>query len=131
MITIAILWLLSNILLMILIYHTSLKWSPNDCDQQICVIDTNSQCFDVDNRVWLFVNILFIVLLIVSTLWAGELGNVDGGPIRTMSGVLILLGGLVLAELAIDHYDFISLQFWMAVGYLIIWFGLTLYIIIS
>ena len=108
-----------------------MKWSPNDCDQQICVIDTNSQCFDVDNRVWLFVNILFIVLLIVSTLWAGELGNVDGGPIRTMSGVLILLGGLVLAELAIDHYDFISLQFWMAVGYLIIWFGLTLYIIIS
>lgn len=143
MIIIAILWLLTNVALMILVYHASVNWGPVDPDgnMQVCVVDSNSGCFESNNRVWLFVNILFIVLLIISTLWAGELGNKDAGPLRTMSGILILLGGLILCGLASglisvaltqkSFYNINIVPFWVAVGYLLIWFGLTLYVVIS
>jgi hypothetical protein len=137
MIIISILWLLSNVALMILVYHASVRWGPsdpNDITTQICVVDANSRCFDPDNRVWLFVNILFIALLIVSLLWAGELGNKDAGPLRTMSGILILLGGLLFCGLASGRefmYNIYITPFWVSVGYLLIWFGLTLYVVIT
>lgn len=144
LIIISILWLLSNVALMILIYHASIRWGP--LDSQICVIDANSRCFDPDNRIWLFVNILFIALLIISLLWAGELGNKNGELLRSMSGILILLGGLLLCALIINKssdclvtdghihsstafiYD---IPFWVSVTYLIIWYSLTLYVVLT
>lgn len=142
-IIVSILWLLSTVALMIIVYHASIKWGPIDPEDnsQICVVDSNSGCFDAGNRVWLFINVLFIVLLIISILWAGELRNQDGGPLRTMSGIVILLGGLILAALASSRLDteyfntfstnIYNMPFWIAVAYLIIWFGLTLYVVIS
>lgn len=144
MITISILWLLSNVALMIIVYHASIKWGPTNPDDnsQICFVDNNSGCFDAGNRVWLFINVLFIVLLIISTLWAGELRNQDGGPLRTMSGILILLGGLALVGLSSKRLDteysmfntfntnIYNIPFWVTVAYLIIWFGLTLYVVV-
>jgi hypothetical protein len=138
MIVISILWLLSNVALMIVVYHASINWGPVDPNNntQICVVDPNSGCFEPDNRVWLFINIIFIALLILSVLWAGELRNDEGSPLRTMSGILILLGGLLLCELA-NGYKFVSniytnlYEFWLAVAYILIWFGLTLYIVIT
>lgn len=130
MLIISILWLLSNVSLMIIVYHASLRWAPNDPNDEnalVCVVDYNSRCFDANNRIWLFVNLLFILLLIISVLWAGELGNTDAGPLRTMSGVLILLGGLILCNLSGVRTHMHILSFWIVVGYLIIWFGLTLY----
>lgn len=132
-IIISILWLLSNVALLILIYHASINWGPvdpNNKNLQICFVDNNSKCFDANNRVWLFVNILFIVLIIISTLWAGELRNTNGGPLRGMSGVFILLGGLILCRLASGPHIYI-IPFWVAIGYLLIWFGLTLYVVIN
>lgn len=154
LVIISILWLLSNVTLMILVYHASVRWGPVDTDEiQICVVDSNSGCFDPDNRVWLFVNVLFIVLLIISVLWAAELGNPDGGPLRTLSGVLILLGGLMLCAFATgrlnsqdcshilgnvdpqksvtSYGNVYTTPFWIAVGYLVIWLGLTLYVVLS
>lgn len=142
-IIISILWLLSNVSLMIIVYHASIKWGPIDPENnsQICFVDSNAGCFDTGNRIWLFINVLFIALLILSILWAGELRNQDGGPLRTMSGILILLGGLILSALAsgrlnTEYFDIFSaniynIPFWIAVSYLIIWFGLTLYVVIS
>ena len=136
LIIVATLWLLSNIVLMILVYNASVKWAPIDpdnLDNQICVVDSNSQCFDPSNRVWLLINILFIILLIVSILWAGELKNADAGPLRTMAGVIMLLGGLILTGLSSDGYNFMygmyTTSFWISVSYLIIWFGLTFYVV--
>ena len=152
MLVISILWLLSNVTLMIIIYHASITWAPiNPYDENsvVCVVDMNSGCFDVSNRVWLFINVLFIILLILAILWAGELGNTDAGPLRTMSGVLILLGGLILSALCLGQtvsplgYDVRSrsqwanykprynIPFWVSVAYLVIWFGLTLYVILT
>lgn len=131
MLIIAILWLLANVSLMIIIYHASINWGPIDeKNGLICVVDQNSKCFDPDNRIWLFVNVLFIVLLILSILWAGELSNVDAGPLRTMSGVLILLGGLLLYYVGLSRIRYI-VPFWISIAYLIIWFGLTLYVVLS
>lgn len=128
---VAILWLLGNIALLILVYHSSINWGP---DGQICVIDSNSGCFDADNRVWLFVNILFIVLLIFGVLWAAEFNNKDSGPLLTISGVIIILGGLLFAGLA-TGWQFLNnphiIPFWVAVVFLIIWFALTLYVAIT
>lgn len=137
MLLISIIWLLSNIALMILTYHASLRWGPtdiNDNNNQICVIDQNSGCFDTGHRVWLFINVIFIALLILSVLWAAELGNSDSGALRTMSGVLILLGGLLLCGFASGYkfmHNIYIIPFWMAVGYLVIWFGLTFYVATS
>lgn len=128
LILISILWLLSNVALMIVTYHTSIRWGPIDPDDnsQICFVDNNSGCFDAGNRVWLFINVIFITLLIISTVWAGELRNQDGGQLKTTSGILILLGGLLLCRFNDDVY---SIPFWFAIAYLMIWFGLTLYTI--
>jgi hypothetical protein len=118
---------------MIIVYHASATWGPTNPDDEnslVCVVDPNSHCFDANNRIWLFINILFIILLIISTLWAGELGNIDAGPLRAMSGILILLGGLVLCGLAyIRLYNYVT-PFWVSVIYLLIWVGLTLYIVL-
>lgn len=137
MLIISILWLLSNVGLMILVYHASIRWGPvdpNSDEPQICVVDSNSGCFDAGNRVWLFINILFLALLIISVLWAAELGNTDAGPLRTMSGVLILLGGLLLCSLSSGSgfmYEVYIAPFWIAVGYLLIWVGLSIYTTIT
>lgn len=132
LIIISILWFLSNIALMILVYHASINCGPRNPinNEQICVADINSRCFDENNRMWLFVNLLFIVLLIFSVLWAGELRNTDESPLRTISGILIILGGLILCGLAnnFTHYMYI---FWVTISYLLIWFGLTLYVVIA
>ena len=133
MLIIALLWLLGNVSLMIIVYHASITWSPtDDNDSLICVVDSNSQCFESNNRIWLFINILFISLLIISSLWAGELYNNDAGPLRTMSGILILLGGLILSVIVIDsRINSYMNPFWISVIYLIIWFSLTLYVVIT
>lgn len=132
MIIITILWLLSNIALMIVVYHASVTWGPIDDENTlICVVDSNSHCFDANNRVWLLINVLFIALLILSILWAGELSNVDASPLRTMSGVLILLGGLLLGGLILARLRTYVIPFWVSVAYLIIWYGLTLYVVLN
>lgn len=137
LIAISIFWLLSSIALMIIVYQASIRWGPKDPFSeysQICIIDTNSGCFDAGNRVWLFINLLFLALLIISVLWAAELGNSEAGPLRSMSGVLILLGGLLMARLAITgniYFDVCTIHFWIAVSYILIWFGLTLYVILA
>ena len=137
MIGLSIVWVLSNLALMIVVYHGSEIWGPTDPTGQnnmICVVDPNSGCFNAGNRVWLFINILFIALLIMSLLWAGELGNQDSGPLRTMSGVIILLGGLLLTGFIyskIKAGTFYMIPFWVSVLYLLIWFGLTLYVTLN
>ena len=129
MLIISLIWLVSNVALMIIVYHESLTWGPtDDQDSLICVVDSNSPCFEPNNRVWLLINVLFIALLIISLLWAGELSNPDAGPLKTMSGVLIILGGLVLCRISTVRSVSYIIPFWVSLGYLAIWFGLTLYV---
>ena len=79
----------------------------------------------------IFIDAIYLSLLVVSTLWAAELGNLDGGPLRTISGIFILLGGLLLFGLATNNYDMYTLSYWVALAYIIIWVSLTLYVAIE
>lgn len=136
MIIIAILWLLSNIILLIIVYHAAVQWGPcNDNNILVCVVDNDSGCFESDNRIWLFINVVFISLLIISILWAAELGNPDAGALRSLSGILMLIGGLILVRFTIgrNYIDdsLYTLPFWMCVIFMIIWVIFTLYVILN
>lgn len=125
---ITILWIMSNLSLMLMVYHASLTWQPHTT---ICVIDTNSGCFKAGNRVWLFVNVLFITLLIISAMWAGEFNNNTETYLQTTTGILMLLGGLIFFSLSnyeIDNVDSIIILCF-SIFYLITWFVLTLYML--
>jgi len=132
MLIIGVIWLLTNVALMIMVYHASTIWGPtdeNNVPTTICFVDYNSHCVEAGNNVCLFINIVFILLLIFSVLWAGELSNTENSPLRTMSGVLILLGGLLLCNLVKTKN--LIIPFWYGIAYLIMWFGLTLYVVIT
>lgn len=109
LITITLLWIVSNLILLIIIYHAH-------------------EYYYEHNTSWAFVNILFIALLIISTIWAGELGNNNASPLKIISGILILLGGLILYSLSNNCYDIYTIPYWISIGYIIVWLGFTLYI---
>lgn len=120
-VVLSVIWLLASIVLTIIIYYASLIWGP--ANPGVCVVDKDSGCFEPDKRIWLFANVLFIIMLIISVFWASELNNPDSGPLRTMSGILLLLGGLIFIKLVHMH----SLAFWFTIVYLILWFILATY----
>lgn len=128
MLVISFFWLIGNLSLLIITYHASIIWGPTDENNGlICVADQNSKCFEPTNRTWLLINIVFVLLLIISVLWAGELSNTDAGPLKSISGVLILLGGLILCTYSKSNV----IPFSFSVGYLLIWLSLTFYIILQ
>ena len=101
-IVISILWILSCVLIMLVIYHLSY----------------------LQSWMWLFINGIFLALLIVSTLWTTELNNSSSDQFHTISGIFIILGALILTSMINDYI----VPFWFALGYIIIWLGLTIYI---
>lgn len=109
LITITILWIISNLALLIIVYYAHEYYYEN-------------------NRYWVFINALFIALLVIATIWAGELGNNNAGPLRVMSGILILLGGLILYSLSNDEYEKYIIPYWLSIGFLLLWLGFTLYV---
>lgn len=121
---------------MIVVYYASINWGPIDPNNnlQICVIDPNSGCFEPNNRVWLFINVIFVVLLIFSIIWTSELKNNDNIASKILIGVLLILGGVILSDLSIKHnfsYDIYIIPFWLSVVYIMIWLYLSLFTITS
>lgn len=133
MIIISILWLLSAILLMILVYHSSLIWGPDDPDciyPNICFTDQNSGFFDSKYRMWLLTNLLFILILSFSVLWTSEISNQDSQILKTFSGLFIILGGIVIHSLCAG-YNFHLGTFWVGLCFFLIWLIFTFYSAIS
>lgn len=123
-------WLVSNISLMIIVYDSCIYCGPLDCENSlVCLVDVDRSFLDFNNRIWLFINILFVVLLILSLLWCGEFSHSSSSLLKPMSGILILFGGLILCFLATSRFNCVS--FFSSLSYLVIWFGLSLYISIS
>jgi len=123
MIILSVLWLLATVGLMILVYHAWIKCGTLDTDNP-------------NTGLKFLVNSLFILTLIMSTLWALELGNTNDGLLRTTSGIFVLLGGLLLFRLATKgDPNFINnvyiTPFWISIIFLLIWFVLALYVNIS
>jgi hypothetical protein len=135
-------WMISNVLLLCLIYHSSYLLSPliklKPCSENYlasntykdcCVIDSDSKCLEPKNRIWLYINILYIVILILSTVWATELNNVNAKGFLTCSGVIIIMGGLLLS--LHSGNDIINNPSIFSIGHLTIWICLSIYVAIK
>ncbi len=127
-ILLTVLWVISIIALMIVVYYASIDCCYN---KNLCFVDADVSCLQPNNYMWIFVNILFLALLILSCLWAGELNNADSGSLRYMSGILILIGGLILTCHGLTPSPSNIIPFLIAIGYIILWFGMTLYVVLK
>ena len=93
-------WILSKIFLVIIIYYSSINWAPVDNNNNpICPFDVNSDIFNKKNRKWLFINILFVIILILSLLWAMQI-KIDSNLIVNNISILIIILGIVLYSLS-------------------------------
>ena len=137
-------WMISNVLLLCLIYHSSYLLSPliklKPCStsenyvsleryKDCCVIDSDSKCLEPKNRIWLYINILYIIILILSTVWTTEINNLNAKGFLTCSGVIIVLGGLLLS--LHSGNDIIHNPSIFSIGHLAIWICLSIYVAIK
>jgi hypothetical protein len=108
-IIICILWFLSIVLLMIMVIDLSVKYVKS---------------------LWVFVNVLFIFLLIMTVFWTAEFSNSGEDYIKTILGIIILLGALLISILIVNKSSNYIYQgiFWINVCYILIWLSLTLYV---
>jgi len=129
-------WLFSNICLLISIYHMSILWNPsNDCDDLICLFDDNYFCFQPNNRTWLFINIIYIILLFLSIMWTLEITQIQPYNFNIyVIGIVILLLSILLSTYCIQKYNINSLPYYkfniipftFIIIYILIWLAFTL-----
>lgn len=112
-IAISITYLVTILILLLIVYYAYLLNSSN-----------------CNNYILIFVNVIFIMLLVISTLWAGEINNLESGPLGSLCGVLIILGGVILFSLSSNNYDIYTFSYWISILYIVIWISLTLYVTI-
>lgn len=120
-IAITITWIVSLLILLLVIYHLSSNLAPNE---ELCILDNNVDCFALTNRSWFYINLIYVILLILSLTWAIEFNNADAGYLRSSSGILILLVSLILISFAQDWIQILN------ISYFLIWFILTLIVTI-
>ena len=114
-IAISITYLVTILILLLIVYYAYLLNSSNE---------------NCNNYILIFVNVIFIMLLVISTLWAGEINNLESGPLGSLCGVLIILGGVILFSLSSNDYDIYTFSYWISILYIVIWISLTLYVTI-
>lgn len=76
-------------------------------------------CYSKDSQngwmMWSFINLLYIVVLIISTSWIYEVGK--GSIWSKLSGILALLGGVFLLQLngsrTFDFYALVYIGIWL------------------
>ena len=123
-IIISIIWLLSLVLLMLITYNLSIYWGPKDNQNEyICFIDSHKGCLTDCNKYWLIINGIFILLLILSTIWASEIQSIEDNPIKTMISIIIVLGSILLLIFSKSHL----ISFYLTIVFFTIWLGLSLY----
>lgn len=128
----ATLWLLASIFFLIIIYYTSILWNPIDDDNLlICFVDADVGCLKSSNKFWLFINCFFIFILIFSVLWTSELSNPNPSFLKPFSGIIILISSLFLFSICLPYLRNNSLFYWAFLFFLLIWFCLTLYSVLS
>jgi hypothetical protein len=115
MLALGIVWMLSNILLLIIVYHIYIAWRDR-----------------AHYTTLLLLNLLFLGMLILSVLWAGELTKAEGSTLQTMAGILIIIGGLFLAGSPTAEFNKNNnLIIGLVSLYLVIWLILTLYVLLG
>jgi len=108
---IIILWIIVNVILLFLVYLA----------MTYAVHFSGINCF--------LLNCVFVFILIFSTLWASEFTYATGDTLRSMAGVLTILGALLFLVLIIPNKDINAI--WLNIAYVFIWMGLTIYVTIQ
>lgn len=114
-------WIISNIILMILTYYITIDSCP-------LILDYNKKNLSIFN----FQTFLLVVLLIISTIWIGELSNPNENLLLKVTNILMLLGGLIIVcfGIKLKQFDICNILFWIFVTvYLFIWFIFALKLI--
>lgn len=128
MIWIGILWILSNVILLIIVYGIFLhqydfpkKWDDNSKWKIIF------PCHPFMS----LINLFFIISLILSTIWVFELSSKNNSLVSSISGIFIIIFGLALTCFTptICNQYLLSLPFWLSTIYILIWFSLTFYVL--
>lgn len=134
---ISLLWTLSILALFVLIYYATTNWGAVG---SLC--DSQRSPKDFGKTMILFLNILFITILIFSVLWASEVNNTESSLSQSIYGILILLGGLLISKFSFGKYikddtplpgspvetylEYTSPLF-VSIIYILIWISLILY----
>ena len=130
---ISILWVISNIFLMIIIYQSSIIYCPKNNNKNSCILEENTKCFEKNNRVWLSINVCFVMLLIISVLWISEIQIGNFNQLKSISGISIILLSLILYyyifEIKKINNSKINLIFIYLLIYIFIWFVLTVFVL--
>lgn len=114
-------WTVGNICLLYCVYMLSLSYIPF----QICTARVlDNPCLIKSSWKWISVNVIYLAILIISLLWCVDYGNPQAGIFRSISVVLVLIGGLALLAFYRDvekYYNYVSPFFWTLVGFLLVW----------
>lgn len=127
-------WLGGNIALLLAIYEISISWGEkqniHDLPIPLCIReDDNSPCFQASNKIWVAVNILFLIILVLSVLWAAELQNTvnlteQESLVLSNSAIFLIICGILLIALSRT-----KLAFQISLIFISIWVGLGFYTI--
>lgn len=118
-----VIWLLSLLLLLIVIYHLSNHWCPN---QSLCIIDPDSQCFRPARRMWLIINLTYVVTLILMIVWVGEMANISFNTVM----FAVLLAILALFLLCLSYNSNMIVPIYFSTALFAIWIIIALYLVV-
>lgn len=120
-------WVISNMCLLYCIYILSIAYMPS------------ISCFDLQNREditcsiksswkWIIVNLIYLAILIIGLLWCTDYSNPQAGIFRSISVILVIIGGLSLLAFGRNvekSYNYYSPFFWTMTFFLLIWLILS------
>lgn len=111
-------WIISSLLLFILVFQLSEK----------------SKFYSEKRKIieWSIINGIYVLYLILSIIWISELHNRSSSMLRTIMGVLIILGGLVLLRVSLNDGDRILRQDVILIFlFCVLWFVLSFVSIVN
>lgn len=115
-----ILWTLSNIFLLIIIYNFIINLNQSDSDNNIlCLVDTNNNCFKSNKnfRSWVIINALYLIILVFTTMWAVE--KSQNSELTIPYSIVILILFFILYIFGYPHSS--PIIFWVFISNIVVW----------
>lgn len=121
-------WVVANYLLMAMVYLVSVRLSPrdnNDC--AMCLIDCEVDFHSTRNRAWFWINIFYIILLVLSVIWAWSIYDS-----RLFIGAIILIVISIMISICCQcRYEQLCSSFYLSILYLLVWILLLFYQVVK
>lgn len=112
-IIISMFWAISIINIFIVVYYLTYFIAGNTND---CINTNNISCLSAQNRSLCIINIVFIIILFLATIWTSDFK-------QPLLGVSILIAGLIICAYSYPY----PIVFWLALTFLLLWLTITVY----